>query len=147
MVSGLISGCFSIILFAFRCWICFFFYSIPIFLLFSIFPSLKKINNTRDWFIRRSINRGGVKKKSMRINKRTRFGAKDGVFCVCVFSCSFRGDLECAFNLLTSTVLFFYNTRFLLLFVAGFLSNLGECTEARGLGGFLHLNPTWVTFH
>lgn len=66
----------------------------------------------------------------MRINKRTQFGARDGVFVYVYFPCFFRGDLECAFNLLTSTFFFyFYHTCFLRLFVAGFLSNLGECVS------------------
>lgn len=47
------------------------------------------------------------------------------------FPCFFRGDLECAFNLLTSTLLYFL---FLIIpisfnFVIGFFSNLGECGE------------------
>lgn len=76
----------------------------------------------------------------MRINKRTQFGARDGVFVYVYFPCFFRGDLECAFNLLTSTFFCsFYHTFFLRLFVAGFLGErVYWCRE-----GFLHLNPTW----
>lgn len=83
LVGGLISGCFTIILLLFGAG---FVSSFSSFLLsYFLYFYHQKINDTRDWFIWHSINRGGVKKTGMRINKRTRFGARDGVFCVCVF--------------------------------------------------------------